>query len=96
MPGHDNLVGFSKDVSLTKDQQQQVANELTFSAHQMAEELGITEKEFNEMKRQLNLTHSDEILGRIIPNASVTSLLYSRADVNKLRSAADKITTKGA
>jgi hypothetical protein len=96
MPGHDNLVGFPKDLSLTKAQQQQIANELTFSAHQMAEELGITDKEFNEMRRQLDLTHSAEILGRTVSNDSISALLYCRADVKKLQPAADQLKTRDA
>jgi Spy/CpxP family protein refolding chaperone len=96
MPGHDNLVGYPKDLSLTKDQQQQIANEFTFSAHQMAAELGITDKEFNEMKRQLDLTHSDEILGRTVSNESISALLYCRADITKLRSATHQLMDKRA
>jgi hypothetical protein len=96
MPGHDNLVGFPKDLKLTKDQQQQISTELTFSAHQMAAELGITDKEFNEMKRQLDLTHSAEVLGRIVSNQSISALLYCRDDLTKLRSAADQLMDKRA
>ena len=91
MPNHDNLVSFPADLSLTKDQHQQLMNEGTLNAHQVAEELGVTQKEFNEVRRRSNVAHTDEILGRTIPNDTGISALYSRADVEKLRPVAVEV-----
>jgi hypothetical protein len=94
MPNHDNLFGFPVDLSLTKDQQQQVMNEGTLNAQQVAEELGVSQKEFNAIKRQSTLTHSREMSGRTQPHESGSTHLYSRTDVEKLRPAGQEAKAK--
>lgn len=89
MPDHDNLAGFPADVKLTNEQQQKFLNELTLSGHQVAQGLGVTPKEFSEIRRQSKIAHSTECLGRTIPNESATASLYSRADIEKLRPAGE-------
>ncbi|HLY26969.1 MAG TPA: hypothetical protein VKQ72_11560 [Aggregatilineales bacterium] len=95
MPDHDNLVGYPADFTLTKEQHQQFINERTLNAHQLAEELGLNQKEFSEVRRRSNMAKSDEFLGRTIPNDSGTSPLYSRADVEKLRSIGEEVKAQG-
>src|SRR5260221_1863959 len=91
MPNHDNLVGYPADLSLTQEQHEQFANEHTLNAHQVAEELGVTQKEFSEIKKRSDMAHSPELLGRTVPNDSGTASSYSRADIEKLRPAAEEI-----
>lgn len=95
MPGHADLVGFPADLSLTKEQHHQVLNEIAFNAQEVAEALKLTHKEFNEIRRRFNIMSSDKCLGRTVFSDSATGLLYSRADIEKLRSAIDKTATKG-
>ncbi|SRR5258706_8172716 len=94
MPDHDNLIGFPADLSLTKEQRQQVTNEYTLNAQQVAEKLGISLKEFVQVKRQADIAHSAEILGRTVPSDSGTAYIYSRADIEKLRSATEEVKAK--
>ncbi len=95
MPDHDNLIGYPADFTLTTEQHRQFLNERSLNAHHVAEELGLTPKEFGEVKRRANIAHSDEILGRTIPNDSSTYPLYSRADIEKLRPVAAEVKARG-
>ena len=91
MPDHDNLIGYAADLSFTVEQRDQLMNERALNAHQVVEQLGISLKEFNEIKRRFDVTHSSELLGRTVPNDSGTALLYSRADIQNLGPAAREV-----
>ena len=91
MPNHDNLVGYAADLGLTKEQREQLTNERSYNAHQVVEELGVTQKEFNEIKRRFDIAHSDELLGRTVPNDTGTAYLYSRADIQNFGPAAREV-----
>src|SRR5258707_14993052 len=94
MHDHSNLVGFPADVSLTKDQHQQLMNEGTLNAHQVAEELGVTQKEFNEIRRLSSLEQANDTPARALTHQAGNSQLYSRADVEKLRAAGQEVRAK--
>jgi hypothetical protein len=96
MPGHADLVGFPADLSFTNEQHHQVLNEITLNAQEVAEALKLTQKEFNGIRQQFDIMHSVKILGRTVLSDSASGLLYSRADIEKLRSAIDKTVIKGA
>lgn len=96
MPNHDNLAGYPANFSLTAEQYQMFANERTLNAHQVAEALGITQKDFNEIRRETNIAHSDQLLGHTVPGDSGTALLYSRADIENLRPAVEEAKAKRA
>src|SRR5579859_3623494 len=91
MPKHDNLVGYPATLSLTTEQREQLTNERTFNAHQVVEELGVTQKEFNEIKRRFDIAHSAELLGRTVPNDTGSAYLYSLADIQNLGPAAKEV-----
>src|SRR5579859_4269760 len=91
MPNHDNLVGYPADLVLSKEQHEQLMNERTFNARQVAEELGVTQKEYVEIKRQSDIANSDALLGRTVPNESGSAYLYSRADIQKLLPVAHEV-----
>jgi hypothetical protein len=94
MPDHSNLVGFAADLRLTKEQHQQLMNEGTLNAHQVAEELGVTQKEFNEIRRLSSLEQSTDKPARALTHQAGNSQLYSRADVEKLRPAGEEVRAK--